>query len=215
VAGKKIMIIVGEGVVSRAPTVFSSVGLGSCVVIILYDAKRCIGGLAHIMLPGKRQRTLNPVDTERGRREAREEKRAKGMRHETFLPESSSIFLSGRRSGCLEEQVSAGDHTSLKEVYHYADTAIEALVQEMRNKGATPADIVAKIIGGAKMFADGEHYEKSMGGRNVKSIKQFLNRERIPIIGEDTGGSHGRNVDFHLDSGRVIISTVDGRNKEI
>ena len=165
-ADEKIMIIVGEGVVRRAPVVFSSVGLGSCVVVTLYDTKRCIGGLAHIMLPGNRRRTTVPLSAE-------------------------------------------------NEVYHYADTAIVALLKEMTNKGASLSDIVAKIAGGAKMFADGEHYEKSIGGRNVTSIKQLLKREQISVVGEDTGASHGRNVDFHLDSGRVIISTIGGMDKEI
>jgi chemotaxis protein CheD len=85
----------------------------------------------------------------------------------------------------------------------------------MRSPEASLPDVVAKIAGGAKMFADGEHYEKSIGGRNVKSIKQLLKGERIPVVGEDTGGSHGRSVDFHLDSGRVIISTIVGMDKEI
>lgn len=41
----------GNGVVTKAPHVISSLGLGSCVVVALYDTKRRVGGLAHIMLP--------------------------------------------------------------------------------------------------------------------------------------------------------------------
>lgn len=37
--------------VARAPAVLLSLGIGSCVGIILYDAVTKIGGLAHIMLP--------------------------------------------------------------------------------------------------------------------------------------------------------------------
>ncbi|OGP49697.1 MAG: hypothetical protein A2Y79_05265 [Deltaproteobacteria bacterium RBG_13_43_22] len=213
-ADKKTMIIVGEGVVSRSPAVFSSVGLGSCVVVTLYDTKRGIGGLAHIMLPGNRRRTTNPLGDERGR-ETSEEKRIKSQRFETSLPEVTSTFLSSRGGSGLNGPATAGDHTSLKDVYHYADTAVVALLKEMIKKGACLPDMVAKIAGGAKMFADGEHYEKSIGGRNVKSIKQILKNEQIPIVGEDTGADHGRNVDFHLDSGRVMVSTLGGRDREI
>lgn len=35
----------------RAPTIIISLGLGSCVGIVLHDSTRKIGGLAHIMLP--------------------------------------------------------------------------------------------------------------------------------------------------------------------
>jgi chemotaxis receptor (MCP) glutamine deamidase CheD len=214
VADEKIMIIVGEGVVRKAPVVFSSVGLGSCVVVTLYDTKRCIGGLAHIMVPGNRRRTTVPLSAERGQ-ETIEEKRTKGIRYEIPLPEVTSIVLSSRGGNFFSDPAKAGDHTSLNEVYHYADTAIVALLKEMTNKGASLPDMVAKIAGGAKMFADGEPYEKSIGGRNVKSIKQLLKKERIPVVGEDTGASHGRNVDFYLDSGRVSISTIGGMDKEI
>ena len=211
---EKIMIIVGEGVVKRAPAVFSSVGLGSCVAVTFYDAKRCIGGLAHILLPGNRQGTTVPSGAEK-RRETGEERRKKGIKYEASLSGVASIVLTSKGGCCLSDPAKAGEHRSLDEVYHYADTAIVALLKEMMNMGASLHNIVAKIAGGAKMFADGEHYEKSIGGRNVKSIKQLLKKEAIPVVGEDTGGSHGRNVDFYLDSGRVMISTIAGMNKEI
>ncbi len=44
-------VAIGEGVVTKAPDIICSKGLGSCVVVTLYDAQRRIGGLAHIMLP--------------------------------------------------------------------------------------------------------------------------------------------------------------------
>lgn len=44
-------VAMGEGIVTTAPYVITSEGFGSCVAIILYDARRKIGGLAHIMLP--------------------------------------------------------------------------------------------------------------------------------------------------------------------
>ena len=37
--------------VARAPVVLTSLGIGSCVGVILYYAHEKIGGLAHIMLP--------------------------------------------------------------------------------------------------------------------------------------------------------------------
>ncbi|MCG2710864.1 MAG: chemotaxis protein CheD [Candidatus Omnitrophica bacterium] len=37
--------------VARAPVILTSLGLGSCVGVILYYAREKIGGLAHIMLP--------------------------------------------------------------------------------------------------------------------------------------------------------------------
>jgi chemotaxis protein CheD len=41
----------GEIKSSRKPAVFSCSGLGSCVMLFVYDASTAIGGVAHIMLP--------------------------------------------------------------------------------------------------------------------------------------------------------------------
>ena len=41
-----------------------TLGLGSCVAIVLYDANACVGGLAHILLPSQslgRRQTENPA----------------------------------------------------------------------------------------------------------------------------------------------------------
>ncbi|MEL7608351.1 MAG: chemotaxis protein CheD [Bacillota bacterium] len=45
------MIGIAELAVSRAPDTLTTLGLGSCVGVALYDAAHRIGGLAHIMLP--------------------------------------------------------------------------------------------------------------------------------------------------------------------
>ena len=47
----KIEVNMGKGAVATAPYIISSSGLGSCVVVTLYDTERKLGGLAHIMLP--------------------------------------------------------------------------------------------------------------------------------------------------------------------
>ncbi|MDD4956338.1 MAG: chemotaxis protein CheD [Candidatus Omnitrophica bacterium] len=39
--------------VGRERSILTSNGIGSCVVVALYDPKKKIGGLAHVMLPGK------------------------------------------------------------------------------------------------------------------------------------------------------------------
>lgn len=48
---KVVNVGVAEYFVTHNPHVLASYGLGSCVGVALYDAKRKIGGLAHIMLP--------------------------------------------------------------------------------------------------------------------------------------------------------------------
>jgi chemotaxis protein CheD len=171
---KRIIVNMGEGTVERAPMVIASVGLGSCVVLMLYDPGARIGGLAHILLPGSPVRPAG----ENGQRD----------RHNPSPNQTA---------------------------YLYADTALAVLFKKMTGMGATSSNIYAMIAGGARMFSDSEPSMNGMGARNIMSIKELLKKEKICLIGEDTGGSHGRSVNFHLDSGRVIVSTIGGTVREI
>jgi len=42
-----------------------------------------------------------------------------------------------------------------------------------------------------------------------------LRRERIPLIGEDVGGHHGRTVKFELNSGRLLVKAIGKTDREI
>lgn len=49
---KLLDVQTGEVKVSRGKIILRSSAVGSCVVVVAYDAKLKVGGLAHIMLPG-------------------------------------------------------------------------------------------------------------------------------------------------------------------
>ena len=157
---RNITIKMGEGAVNNAPQIISSQGIGSCVVVTIYDPRRKMGGMAHIMLPD-----------------------SNGVNGQDFP-------------------------------YHYADTAITALVGKLRSMGAVQRNMVAKITGGAQMFICSNGSGPGIGKQNVSSVRRILDRELIPLSGEEVGGSCGRNVEFYLDSGKVIIKTV-GKKEDV
>ena len=47
----RIIVGMGDYAVAKNPVKLATLGLGSCIGIALYDPKKQIGGLAHIMLP--------------------------------------------------------------------------------------------------------------------------------------------------------------------
>jgi len=46
-----IRVRVADYAVARGDAVITTLGLGSCVAIVLYDARARVGGLAHVLLP--------------------------------------------------------------------------------------------------------------------------------------------------------------------
>lgn len=51
---------VGAQQIAQSPSVLRALGVGSCVVVALYDRKRAIGGLAHLPLPSRDGRREQP-----------------------------------------------------------------------------------------------------------------------------------------------------------
>lgn len=57
---EKIVIKTSDFAVGIAPQLLTTAGIGSCVVVCLYEQQKKIGALAHIMLPNAKEDELNP-----------------------------------------------------------------------------------------------------------------------------------------------------------
>lgn len=91
----------------------------------------------------------------------------------------------------------------------FADTGIKLLLSRMLADGACLKYISAKLAGGAQMFSfSGASEMMRVGQRNVEAAKEVLNSLNIPVISEDTGGNHGRTIEFYSDDGRLMIKTI-------
>ncbi|MBL8978615.1 MAG: chemotaxis protein CheD, partial [Gemmatimonadetes bacterium] len=51
--GRGLLVGVAECTAGGADAVLATLGLGSCVAVILFDPDRRIGGMAHILLPSR------------------------------------------------------------------------------------------------------------------------------------------------------------------
>ncbi len=91
----------------------------------------------------------------------------------------------------------------------FADTGIDALVRQIIAAGANRGRLVAKIAGGARMFAFSNSSDMiGVGDRNVEAVKKKLQQLRIPILAEDTGKNYGRTVVFFPETGDFVIRSV-------
>ena len=100
-------------------------------------------------------------------------------------------------------------------VAKFADTGIVELLKQMEKLGAVKRNIVAKIAGGATMFAMSSRTNLNVGERNVEAVKAKLKELGIPILAEDTGLNYGRTVIFYPETGDYVIKAVGKPDKVI
>lgn len=160
--GEMIKVGMADLNVCTPPNGITTLGLGSCVGVVLYDTNRKISGMVHVM-----------------------------------LPDSSKI----RNNENLAK---------------FADTGIDELIRRLLAMGAGRNSLVAKIAGGAQMFAFQSNNDMlRVGDRNVEATKEKLNSLKIPILAEDTGANYGRTIEFYPESGELIIKSVGKPIKKI
>lgn len=151
----ELLVRVADLRAGPADSVLITLGLGSCVAILLHDPAAGVGGLAHVLLP------------------------------------SRSLSRTGENPG------------------RFPQTAIPALVEAMTVLGAVPGRMVARLVGGAAMFAAlAPSGSMQMGDRNLIASREVLRTLAIPIVGEMVGGGVGRSVWFHVGEGRVLVRAV-------
>jgi chemotaxis protein CheD len=78
------------------------------------------------------------------------------------------------------------------------DYAMEVLRNAMYAKGASPVRLLAKAFGGGNIV---NSIQMAIGARNAEFAKEWLDREKIPLVASDFGGAWSR---------KVIIDPISG-----
>lgn len=160
--GEVIRVGMADLNICRAPDRITTLGLGSCIGLVLFDVHTAVCGMVHVMLP------------------------------------DSSI---GR----------AGDNPA-----KFADTGTESLITELRKNGVPERSLMAKMAGGAKMFAvKGTGDLLNIGERNAEAIKEILKNRGIPLIASDCGGNYGRTIEFDPVTFQLHIRAIGKEERTI
>lgn len=160
---KLVEIHIAELFAGNDEFVITTNGVGSCIIVLLYDKVARIGGMAHAILP-----------------------HAKLLEDEEGAP----LFDAEGRGFAK-----------------YADQAVDALLKYVESLGGERKRLIAKLVGGARMFALLEGDKYGIGWRNTEAAREKLSELGIPIETEVTGGTVGRNVRFDCATGIAEIVT--------
>jgi chemotaxis protein CheD len=91
----------------------------------------------------------------------------------------------------------------------YGDIAFAHLLAAMERLGCKPANLRAKVFGGAAVLPFGLHSE-TVGAHNVSVALDALRLHGIPILARRTGGQRGLFLRFHTELGRVMVRELSG-----
>lgn len=159
--GNVIKVGMADLNICKAPDSITTLGLGSCVGVALYDQRAKVAGLLHAM-----------------------------------LPDSTAIR----------------NNTNTAK---FVDTGLDELIRRMEAAGASRRFMVAKIAGGAKMFALSSNSAiGNVGDRNIEAAREQLKKKGIRILAEDTGLNYGRTVELYAENGDYLIKSV-GKDSKI
>lgn len=90
----------------------------------------------------------------------------------------------------------------------FADTAVPAILNEMRNVAGSISNangLIVKLAGGANVADTNNKF--NIGKRNVVAINKALWRYNLAPKATDVGGSFSRSVSVYRDNGRIILSS--------
>ncbi len=97
----------------------------------------------------------------------------------------------------------------------YADSGTKKLIRELTTRGAVKERLLAKLVGGAQMFANLNLSISDIGKANCTEARKALKESGIRIIAEDVEGHRGRSAYFNLENGRVLVETAFSPSKTI
>lgn len=86
----------------------------------------------------------------------------------------------------------------------FADTAVPELVRLLAQAGFARSRMKATLVGGAQILSFGSNQpEFDIGRRNVAAVRAALERARIGITVDETGGTSARSVRISVARGAI------------
>ncbi|MHA1945295.1 MAG: chemotaxis protein CheD [Candidatus Hodarchaeales archaeon] len=87
----------------------------------------------------------------------------------------------------------------------YSDQAVPAMISELENLGFFRKDLDAKMVGGAKMFSSTSDV-LDIGKENTRVTTKLLQKFKIPLVKQLTGGDRGMKVRFNVKNYELFVT---------
>lgn len=98
----------------------------------------------------------------------------------------------------------------------YVNYTIRKMVEDLEKAGSARNRLVAKLFGGARMFAFiSSDSILNVGEKNIAMAREVFSELNINIAVEEVGGTFGRTIELNLETGKVVVDTASWGRKEV
>lgn len=98
----------------------------------------------------------------------------------------------------------------LSDATRYGNYAMEHLINDILKNGGSRKNLEVKIVGGGRII----QHMTNIGLRNVSFVKEYLEMERLHILGEDVGGIYPRKVMYYPRTGRMLVKKLKSMHND-
>ncbi|MCC7492490.1 MAG: chemotaxis protein CheD [Fimbriimonadaceae bacterium] len=97
----------------------------------------------------------------------------------------------------------------------FATSAIPALLAQVGELGADPAELLCGIFGGATLLSTGQSTLLQIGDRNVTAVVAALEKAGLSPLIREVGGTKGRTIGLAVGSGEVTIKILGQEDRRL
>jgi chemotaxis protein CheD len=90
----------------------------------------------------------------------------------------------------------------------FGDISIRELLSRLLTLGCERQRLRAKLFGGACVLAAFRERKEHLGSQNIRTARELLAAEGVPVVGEAVGGYRGRKLIFATDIGAVWLKEL-------
>jgi chemotaxis protein CheD len=93
----------------------------------------------------------------------------------------------------------------------YGSASMEQLINRVLSAGGERKELEVKIFGGGRVLSS----LSDIGARNITFVREFLQKEGLKILSEDTGDTCSRHVHYFPRTGRVRVRHLSPRTLDV
>ena len=143
-----------------------------------------------------------------------------------YFVDSEDILIMTTLGSCIaaciwdrEKRVGGMNHFLLPDIYggggangRYGGFAMDLLIGDLVNRGATRSTMEAKVFGGGAVVSGMNSI--NVGERNTAFVLDYLRTERITVVSKDVLDIYPRKICFLPASGKALVKRLASANTE-